>query len=149
MKTIKDDCAIKQKSFNKLEEKFKDRENLNKLKSGKTDGLSHGDIYKSTRDGVIDLNMKTDLQQDLLDNIGNNLYSAQANLENATLEVKRQGGQIDKISGDVAETGQTVKRTDKTITSMTRRAYCHKLMLNMLSVLLFIAIIIVLITKIF
>ena len=91
--------------------------------------------------------MKTDLHQDLIHDIGKNLYEANDNLGVITVEVKNQGDQIDRIHNNVGLTQNTIGRTDKRISSMNRRIYCHKLLLNILIVVLFLATLTVLIVK--
>ena len=147
IKTIKDDQQIKNRKCNQLSEKTEQSRNLKKIQSGNIDGMSKEQISKSTKDAVLDLNMKTDMQQELLNDIGKNLSEANNNLNIVGTEVDRQGNQIDRIQDNVGETQKVVGRTDKRITGMNRRVYCHKLLLNFLAILLAIAIIITFFVK--
>lgn len=147
LKSAKDDLIIKTAKVQKLEEKLSGMDNLRKIQQGNTLGMSQEEITKSTRDAAIDLNLKTDLHQDLINEIGKNLYSARDNLNTITVEVNKQDEQIDRIHGNVGDTQKVLGRTDKRISSMNRRVYCHKLLLNLLSFVLFISILVLLIIK--
>ena len=59
----------------------------------------------------------------------------------------KQKNQIIKTNDVVVDTGVTVKRTDKRITSMTRRVFIQKVLLHTLAIVLLIAILVVLIVK--
>jgi hypothetical protein len=116
--------------------------------SGKASGISRNDVDKIERDMVLDLHQKTDYQQDLLTGITRDLVDTHSNLVVVTQEIKQQEGQIGRIHVNVKDTETSVKRADKNITVMTRRAICQKVLLHILAVLLFIAIVIVFIFKI-
>lgn len=147
LKDIKEENQIKQNKVAKLEEKLNSLDNLQKIQTGNTQGMTKEQINKSTRDAAIDLNMRTDLHQELITNIGKNLYDARDNLNTVSVEVNKQDEQIDRIHENVGETQNVVGRTDKRITGMNRRVFCHKFLLNLLALILFSAIITVLIIK--
>lgn len=147
LKTYKENIDLKQRSILKLEENIGKWDNLNKIQTGNTGGMTNNQLKKGAYDAAVDLNMKTDLHQDLIHDIGKNLYEANDNLGVITVEVKNQGDQIDRIHNNVGLTQKTIGRTDKRISSMNRRIYCHKLLLNMLIVVLFLATLTVLIVK--
>ena len=106
-----------------------------------------GEASKATRNAILDLHKKTDYQGDLIDDIGKDLIETNRNLDNINLEVKKQGEQIVRVHGQVLQTGASVKRADKTIGVMSRRNSCHKLLLHILAVLLFVSIVTVFIIK--
>ena len=148
LKTIKEDQELKNRKHKQLIDKTEQSRNLKKIQSGNLDGMSREQISTSTKDAVLDLNMKTDMQQELLNNIGKNLSEANNNLNIVATEVDKQGNQIDRIQDNVGETQKVVGRTDKRITGMNRRVYCHKLLLNVLAVLLAVAVLITFLVKI-
>lgn len=104
LKEVKEENNIKQSKLAKLEEKINAQDNLQKIQKGNTQGMNREQINTATRDAAIDLNLKTDLQQDLITNIGRNLYDARGNLVAVSMEVNSQGEQIDRIHGNVGET---------------------------------------------
>jgi len=120
---------------------------MNKIKDGDTQNLTSKQVYEATKGAAIDLNMKSDMNQELIDNIGKNLYTANDNLKVVSVEVKRQDGQIDKITKDVADTGVIIGKTDKRISGMNRRTCMHKCLLHTLIILLILAIVVILIVK--
>lgn len=146
-KAVKDDFNIREKNVNRLEERINNNETMNKLKSGETTGVTKAQAYNAQRDAVLDLNLKGELHDELIGQIGKNLYEANDNLNVITQEVDKQGRQIDKISDDVHDTRKVLVRTDKRITSMNRRVWCHKFLLNLMIIFLIIAIGVVTIVK--
>ena len=147
LKIKKEECSIKQRNVDKMKQNMESNENLNKLKAGDSQGLTKQQINEATKGAAIDLNMRTDMNQELIGEIGKNLYTANDNLKFVSVEVNKQGTQIDKISGDVADTGKIVGRTGKRIDSMNRRTCCHKCLLHVLIVLLAVSCVVVLIVK--
>ena len=147
LKIKKEESSIKQRNVDKMKLNMESNENLNKIKTGDTQGLSRQQINEATKGAAIDLNMRTDMNQELIGEIGKNLYTANDNLKLVSVEVNKQGTQIDKISGDVADTGKIVGRTGKRIDSMNRRTCCHKCLLHVLIVLLAVSCVVVLIVK--
>lgn len=118
-----------------------------KLKDGSYKGMTQNQVQDATRYGAIEVNKKADMNQDLINEIGKNLYQANDNLKTVSVEVKKQDVQIDKISKDVGDTNKIIKRTDKRITGMSRRSCCIKFLLWLLIILLVIANLITLIVK--
>jgi hypothetical protein len=116
--------------------------------AGNTQGYHSSEIHNTTREALVDIHKKTDYQGDIIKEIGKDILTANKNLENITVDVKGQGEQLNRIQGGIKDTGVSVKRTDKKINVMSRRNFWHKCLLHTLSVLLFIAIIVVIIFKI-
>lgn len=116
---------------------------------GKENGdyRSYGDAQKTTRDAVIDLHQKADYNQDLIHEIGKDLVCANNNLNNIVVEVKGQGEQLNRVHGNIQDTGVSIKRTDKLTNRMQTRAYCVKFLLHVLAFLMFVSIVVVLILK--
>ena len=147
LRTCKDELERRKKEITKFEDRLTSEANLKKIQSGNTQGMSREQISQSTRDAAVDLNKKTDMQQDLINQIGTNLYTARDNMQVVTVEIDKQGEQIDRIHKNVGDTEKIVGRTDKRITGMNRRTYCHKVLLYLLMFVLFVAIIVMLIVK--
>jgi predicted phage tail protein len=118
------------------------------LTNGSNANISRKEVKKIEREAVLDLNKKTDLQEDLLKNIAKDIITSNDNLTGIVVEVKNQGGQIQRIQSTVADTGTSVKRADKNITIMQRRNYCVKMLLHILAVTLLLANIALVIYKI-
>ena len=147
IKIKKEEISIKKRNIEKMKVNMESNENLKRIKSGETQGLNKEQITEATKVAAIDLNMRTDMNQELIGEIGKNLYTANDNLKFVSVEVNKQGTQIDKISGDVADTGKIVGRTGKRIDSMNRRTCCHKFLLHVLIVLLAVSCFVVAIVK--
>lgn len=110
--------------------------------------MNRNDVNKGTRDAIIDIYAKTDEQGDIIKLIGDDIKVANNNMQTVLVDVKQQGDQIVKITGNVQDAGTSVKRTDKKITQMQRRNFLHKCLLHVLAIVLFIAIIVVFLVKI-
>jgi len=137
----------KKSNVSKIEEKYLSQQNMKKLTANGGASVSKNDGRKAERDMVLDVNQKTDYQQDLLNDITKDIYTSHDNLQNITKEVKGQTETIHNIKKNVAETGVSVKRADKNINVMSRRNTCHKFVLHLLAVILFLGIVACLIFK--
>jgi hypothetical protein len=111
--------------------------------------MKNSEINKGTRDAIVDLHSQTDQQGDLIKLIGDDIKVANSNMQTVLTDVKQQGEQIEKIPGNVQDANLAVKRTDKKITVMNNRNYLNKCLLHVLAVVLFIAIIVVILFKLF
>jgi hypothetical protein len=109
--------------------------------------MKSSEINKGTRDAIIDLHAHTDQQGDLIREISKDIKVSVDNMQTVLIDVKQQGDTIVKISNNVNDGIQTVKRTDKKITRMQNRAFLHKCLLHVLAVVLFLAIVVVVILK--
>ena len=134
-------------SINRIEEKLNQNKNMNSLLTGDKTNLSKKEINSTTRDAILDLHKETDFQQDLLGDIKNDLLDTRTNMKGMVGEVKKQGETLDRVQGNLQETNTVVKRTDKNISRMQKREFIHKLLMYILSILLFISIIIAIIYK--
>lgn len=146
-KPAKDNTNTRQRKIDNLKEKLDNMENMGRIKAGDTSGMTREQASKATKGAAIDLIVKGDQHEELIGQIGRNLYDANDNLNNVAIEVDKQGKQIDKIGDDVADTQKIVGRTDKRITGMNRRVWCHKFLLNVMIVILFMAIVAILVVK--
>lgn len=145
-KSAKDNNHIKQNKIDKLYKKIEDIDNYEALKSG-NNNLTSKQANNALKTAAININLKGEQEKDLIYSIGNNLYVANDNLNVIAVDVDKQGLQIDKISDDVGDTNKIINRTDKRISSMNRRIWCHKFLLNIMIVVLFIANIVILVLK--
>ena len=145
-KTAKDNNNIKQNKLDKLSLKIENLDNYESLKTG-NNNLTSKQANNALKSAAININLKGEKEEELIGAIGKNLYEANDNLNIIAVDVDRQGIQIDKISDDVADTNKIVNRTDKRISGMNRRVWCHKFLLNIMIVVLFVANIIILVIK--
>lgn len=149
MKTLKSDFDLRYNQINRMEEKLIHNRNLSNLTSNGTNtNLSVQEINKTCRDGINELHKKTDYQKELLDGIKNDVLDTRTNLKVMVVDVKKQGETLERVQGNLQETNTVIKRTDKHITEMQRREFCHKLLLHLLAVLLFLSLIVAIIYKV-
>lgn len=111
------------------------QERLNKLKSGELGGV---EALKAEREMAVDLHKETDLQGDIINDIGKDIRGANDNLGQIAIAVDEQGKQINRIHGTVLEGQQTVKQTDRNAQRMIKRAKCTKVILWLVNVLIFL-----------
>lgn len=147
-KTIKGDYDSRKRNILKLEEKYNSELRMKNLMVTKGEGMSKEDVKLAEREALLSLHQKTDHQGELINSIGNDMLTAHNNLTGIVTEVKAQGEQINRIQLNVGETNVSVKRTDKTINVMQRRAICMKVLLHILAVILLIAILVGIVYKI-
>ncbi len=115
--------------------------------NGKNTTLTKSQINQTNREAILDLHKQTDYQQELLHGIKNDVVDTRSNLKGMVVEVKQQGETLNRVQNNLLETNTVIKRTDKTMTQMQRREFCHKLLLHILAVLLFLSIILAVIYK--
>jgi hypothetical protein len=145
---LKSDYDLRNTAINRIEEKLNHNKNLNDLMTnGSKSNLTTSEINKTNREAILDLHKNTDYQQELLHGIKSDMIDTRTNLKGMVVEVKQQGETLNRVQNNLQETNTVIKRTDKNITQMQRREFCHKLLLHILAVLLFISIIIAIIYK--
>lgn len=93
--------------------------------------------------------MSLDYTDELLKGINKDLNLTNMNLKVSTVEVNKQGGQINNIQGHIDQTDASVKTTDKAMFRIEARAKIYRLMLYAVIVLEFITIVCLVIRKIF
>jgi hypothetical protein len=137
---MRSDYDIRKTKFTKLEEKYTSESNMRNLLNNPnaTQGMSKAEVNKAERDGILKLHEKTDQQGELINAIGQDLVDSHKNMVAINAEVKQQGETINRVQGNVQDTNVAVKRADKNITVMQRRAVCWKVMLHILAILLFL-----------
>ena len=104
-------------------------------------------MKKAEREAVLDVNKNVDYHQELLNDIGKDLSTAQLNLNNVVTDVKGQSATIYRIKDGVKDVETSNSRTNKNINLMLRRNFCHKCLLHVLAFVLFLSIIAALIYK--
>lgn len=119
----------------------------NLVNNGSNANLTATEINKTNREAILDLHKNTDYQQELLYGIKNDMVDTRTNLKGMVVEVKQQGETLNRVQGNLQETNTVIKRTDKNITQMQKREFCHKLLLHALAFLLLISIIVAIIYK--
>jgi len=117
------------------------------MTNGSKTNLTSGEINKTNREAILDLHKSTDYQQELLHGIKSDMVDTRTNLKGIVVEVKQQGETLNRVQNNLQETNTVIKRTDKNITQMQKREFCHKLLLHILAFLLFISIIAAVIFK--
>lgn len=117
------------------------------MTNGSKTNLTAGEIKKTNREAILDLHKNTDYQQELLHGIKSDMVDTRTNLKGMVVEVKQQGETLNRVKVNLQETNTVIKRTDKNITQMQRREFCHKLLLHILALLLFVSIIVAVIYK--
>jgi len=145
---LKSDFDLRNTAINRIEEKLRHNKNLNDLMvNGTNTSLSKNQINQTSREAILDLHKQTDYQQELLHGIKNDMVDTRTNLKGMVVEVKQQGETLNRVQNNLLDTNNVIKRTDKTMTQMQRREFCHKLLLHILAILLFISIIVAIIYK--
>jgi hypothetical protein len=117
------------------------------MTNGSKTNLTAGEINKTNREAILDLHKNTDYQQELLHGIKSDMVDTRTNLKGIVVEVKQQGETLNRVKNNLQETNTVIKRTDKNITQMQKREFCHKLLLHILALLLFVSIIVAIIYK--
>ena len=120
----KRDLEIANNKFNAIKAKWQTAYNIEKLKVGELRGP---DKEKAERDLALELHKETDYQGNIIDSIANNIKGANRNLEGINIELKEQGGQINRIQDHVAGAETQVKHTEKIFAKMERREICMKI----------------------
>lgn len=135
---------IKKTRFNKLSDNYQKEERLNKLKSGQLKG---GERVQAERDYAVELHKETDIQGDIISDIGKDIRGANENLGEIAIAVDEQGKQIDRIHGKVLSGQAVVKSTDNRTKAMINRAICLKALLWITNIIIFLAVVVVIIIK--
>ena len=138
LKVFISEYDIKKQNFNKLQESYQKEDRLNKLKTGQ---LSRGERVQAERDYAVELHKETDIQGDIINDIGKDIRGANENLGEIAVAVDEQGKQIDRIHGKVLADQGIVKGTDKRTKSMVNRATCTKALLWITNIIIFLAIV--------
>lgn len=128
----KSELGVCENNFNKKKDQWDRANKINKFKRNELTGVERA---RAERDMLLDQHKETDLQGEIIDNICYNVKSANQNMIGINSSLDAQGEQINRIQQKVMDTEATVKQSNQTIDTMTRRHKCMK-------ILTFIAIII-------
>ena len=91
------------------------------LKEGNLTGV---DAIKAQRNMALDNNREVDHHGLIIDSIGENIKTANVNLNNINTELQNQGDQMNRIQEKTLDTEKKVKDTGKIMTRMEGRAKC-------------------------
>jgi hypothetical protein len=97
---------------------------------------------------IIDLNLKTNLQERLLEKTGENLREIGRNVQETSEALRSQGLTIKQLNDNVTATDQNLDRANKKITSLSWGRRFQLILLNLIAFLLFLTIVVLLIIKI-
>jgi putative cell wall-binding protein len=139
---------LRSATIKKIEEKLIHNKNLNNLiLNGSHSNLRKEQITQSSREEILELHNKTDYHQELLHDIKHDVIDTRTNLKGMAFQVKQDTETLNRVQNCLQDSGRIVKRTDKNITQMHRREFCHKLLLHTLALLFFISIVISIVYK--
>ena len=117
------DLDIFKRKLNGIKNEWQNKYNYELLKEGK---LSGADKLKTEKDKILEQHRETDIQGDMIAEIGNNIKGANNNLVNINSELKNQGEQIERIHNNALEAQKDVNQADKIINRMQRKQTCMK-----------------------
>ena len=143
------DLEIYQKKYQNLVTYWQKKRMQEDLVSG---NLTGSNAIKAQREMGLDNIKEVDNQGLIIDSIGENIKSANANLVNVNNELQNQGEQINRIQQNNNEIDSQVKQTGKIMTKMEGRAKCVQILAFMAVILMGIAdvgLVVVLIVKMF
>ena len=89
---------------------------------------------------VIDLNLKSDYNEKLLEEIGANLREVDANVVETGISLKGQGDSLKQVSHNIDQTENNLNRANKTISSLSWGERIQLILLHLISILLFLGI---------
>ena len=121
LKSEKNDLEILEKKYNSQAEIWGRKRKQEDLINGK---LSGADALKAQREMGLDNLKEVDNQGLIIDSIGENIKTANANLVNINNELQNQGEQMNRIQQKTNETESQVKQTAKIMTRKEGRAKC-------------------------
>ena len=121
LKSEEKDLEILEKKYNSQAEIWGRKRKQEDLINGK---LSGADALKAQREMGLDNLKEVDNQGLIIDSIGENIKTANANLVNINNELQNQGEQMNRIQQKTNETESQVKQTAKIMTRMEGRAKC-------------------------
>ena len=117
------DLDIFKRKLNGIKNEWQNKYNYELLKEGK---LSGADKLKTEKDKILEQHKETDIQGDMIGEIGKNIKGANSNLVNINSELKNQGEQIERIHNNALEAQKDVNQADKIINRMQRKQTCMK-----------------------
>lgn len=102
----------------------------------------------SNKNDVIDMNLKTDYSERLLDEVGANLREVDRNVNETAVSLHGQGYTLKHSNQTVDNTDNNVKSANLTIRRLSWGQRVQLILLNLIAILLFIGIIILLVIRI-
>lgn len=119
----KNDLEISKKKFLEKKSQFESKNAIRAI-----EGKTGSDKIKAERNAILEQHRETDIQGDIINNIGENIKGANQNLTNMNTEIKRQGEQMNRIHNTALEADADVKRTGEIMSKMERRQLCMKIL---------------------
>lgn len=119
----KNDLEISKKKFLEKKSQFESKNAIRAI-----EGKTGSDKIKAERNAILEQHRETDIQGDIINNIGENIKGANQNLTNFNTEIKRQGEQMNRIHNTALEADADVKRTGEIMSKMERRQLCMKIL---------------------
>lgn len=112
---------IRKNEYNKIKLKWDKQREYKDLEEGK---LTGADAHKATKNLACDNLKEVDNQGILVERIGENIKTANDNLEKGKIEITEQGEQMNIIQDGVNNADAQAKQTGKILSRMEGRAKC-------------------------
>lgn len=97
---------------------------------------------------LIDLNLKTDFNERLLEEVGSNLREIDRNISETAMSLRDQGSSLKNINEIVGDTDNNINRANKILGDLSWGQRLQLIFIHLISIILFIVIIILLVLKI-
>jgi hypothetical protein len=111
-------------------------------------GSNKNDLKIIQKTELIDLNLQTDFNERLLEEVGANLREIDRNVSETAISLKDQGSSLKNINDIVSETDNNMYRANKTLSNLSWGQRIQLIFIHAISIILFIVIIILLVLKI-
>ena len=120
---FKSDLEIAKNKLNEKKNVWQNQHNFELLKEGQLTGYEK---VKAERDIIMDQHKETDYQGELIKNIGQNVLSANKNLEGINQELNQQGDKIINVQEKTNNMEGTVNKTGDVMSKIEWRNKCGK-----------------------
>ena len=120
---FKSDLEIAKNKLNEKKNVWQNHHNFELLKEGQLTGYEK---VKAERDIIMDQHKETDYQGELIKNIGQNVLSANKNLEGINQELNQQGDKIINVQEKTNNMEGTVNQTGNVMSKIEWRHKCQK-----------------------
>jgi hypothetical protein len=120
----------------------------NKYTYSRTSTGNKRDLKILQKTEVLDLNLNTDYNERLLDEVGANLREIDRNVSETAISLKGQSDSLKNINGVVDSTEGNIERAKKTINNLSWGQRIQLMLIHFIAILLFVAIVILLVLRI-
>jgi hypothetical protein len=132
-----------------MQERLQAHNEVNRINAEETGGTGNKPEYKILqRNEIIDMNLKTDYNEKLLEEVGANLREIDRNVMDTAVSLKGQGDTLKNVTNVVEGTDNNVKKANSTLRSLSWGQRIQLILLNLIAFFLFVAIIALLIIRI-